>query len=686
MVDTSAFVDALTLLGTATGVVTLCHYARLPTIVGFIVAGVVVGPSGLGLVSSRPSVGHLAEWLGVLLMFTIGLEFSFRKLKDLRYEFLRLGIPQVAGTVLVTALLSLVIFGSTPEQSLFYGFLVALSSTALVMKLLQDNREVESPPGKSSVGILLFQDVAVIPMMLAIPLLAFGAADFEGFTWTDALLRGLEITAILITIGLAAKFVLPFVLEKVVRTRSNELLFFFVVFLCLSIGGAFNYAGLSLTLGAFAAGVIISEGPYGRQVTSDLLPLRDNFFGLFFAAVGMLLDLSFIFEHLIQTLALGILLIVVKSGVILVASRIARLPLPVGLITGFGVCQIGEFSFILAGRGQDAGLLSDIGYQYFLSVSVMSMIATPFLFKLGPKLATKFRRSPWTQIAGTAAEAKVISSVDSTLASKTLDAQKLDQLGTTVMANHTIIIGFGIAGQNMAAAMRSLQIPTRVIEMNYEVVKRFKKEGVDIRFGDATRTEVLEDAGLELAQLVVITISASKVVPHVIANIRKHRPDLQIIVRIQYVREQLSLPDDPLLDVIIAEIETSIEVLARSLMVYCVPSHEIQDYMTQARAQLTNHVHRSRGGGALPRLTLPGWEAVSTIRAIRVAADDFAVGRALAELHLVRRSGAAVVTVYREGLGSKIPAGDFVLEVDDILHVVGSPDGQKAAIEVLKAG
>ena len=680
MLHSPVFLELLILFGSVALVTTLCHYLQLPTIIGFLITGLVVGPSGFGLVSSLPNADHLAEIAGLFLMFTIGLEFSLKRLIKLRREFIRLGFLQVAFTTIIVTLILSLGFGSAWGHAVFGGFLVALSSTALVMKILQDARDLDTPYGTSSLSILLFQDIAVIPMMLALPMLAVdvrGVGADQGMPLFSVVnIRSLVLMiAILGFIWAMTRYVVPVLLERIVATRSREIFFFFVLFFCLGVAYLFQWAGLSLSLGAFAAGLIVSESPYGRQVTSDILPLRDNFLGLFFASVGMLLDLKFVIEHWPYVIAIGACGFLIKVSVVSVVARINRLPWSLAIVMGLVLCQIGEFSFILASRGQDLGLLGPIEYQYFLSVTVLSMAASPFLYRLTPYLMESTGPISWKFLGRSREGLKVRQAV----AELKPSARRNDGPG------HAIIIGFGISGENVAAAFGSLQIPFRVIELNHQTFKKARRQGVDIHYGDATRPDVLDHIGIGTARLVVVTVSGAKILPQIMASIRHQRPDVQVIIRAQYVRDVEALTKEPQTEIVVAEIETSIEIMARALTAYGVGSQDIKKYMDEARHQL-HALSEIKATLQSASISLPSWEALGTIKPLRLDPDFVAVHRALVDLDIRRRTGATVVAVFREGLGSTVPDGDFLFEAGDVVQLVGSPEAQEQAEELLRKG
>ena len=434
----------LLILGAGAGVATLFHYLKLPTIVGLILAGVIIGPSGFGLMASVPGIHFVSELGSVLLLFTLGLEFSFKRLKDLRHVFLKVGVVQVLGTALLVALLAWPALGIGARKAIFLGLLVSLSSTALVMKLLEDARELGSAYGNASVGVLLFQDLAFIPIVMVLPLLA-GGTTADGVA-AVAPVRWLVMLGLTVAgTWLGSRRIVPFVLDRVAQTRSRELFAFAILLLCFGVAYLVSRIGLSLPLGAFIAGVMISESPSGRQVAADIGPLRDCLLGVFFLSVGMLVDLGFLGAHLPLVVLAGTGAFAAKVVATFGAMRLARYPASLSMIVALMLCQIGEFSFILAQQGLGLGLFGAEDHQIFLAVSVVSMMATPFLFRLAPRIGLDAR---FEQMVGRAIRRRVEEGSSPAGAS-----------------GHTLIIGFGLAGQNVARAMRALQIPYRVLEL-----------------------------------------------------------------------------------------------------------------------------------------------------------------------------------------------------------------------------
>ena len=672
MLTTQTALELVVLFGAATFVTLTCHYLTLPSIVGFLITGIVVGPSGFKLTSSLPSANSLAEIAGVLLMFTIGLEFSFKKLFRLKNELLTLGAVQTGVTIMLVAVLTHQFLDFSTPKAIFCGFLVSLSSTALVMKLLQDARETETPYGKNGISILLAQDLAVIPMVVALPILATGESNLPQFDSQFLFKSTLNTAGVLVAVFVASRYAIPFLFDKVVRTRSRELFNYCVLFLALTICYLFHIGGLSVSLGAFAAGMIISESPYGQQVTADIVPLRDNFLGIFFATVGMMLDLNFVLDHLFTVFGVILVILLVKAFVIFIACLFNRAPFSIAIFVAMMLTQIGEFSFIIASTGLALGLYTREENQYFLSASVITMALTPYFFKLAPKLAQTKIPSQW-KFLSKSAEARSV---------RAKATAKIERSKT--LSGHTIIVGYGIAGQNLAAALESINVPFSIVEMNYDSVKNQQSKGTKVVFGDASKLEVLEHAGIEEAKLIVVVISG-QFIASILRTIRQVRPDIQVIVRAQYVREVEKIDSEHHTEVVVAEIETSIELLARAMRTYGVDGEDIQNYMQRARNQLTTFAALTSNLSA-PVINLPSWEALSSIKPLRIQKKFYADGQSLIDLDLRRLTGSSVVSVFREGIGSTVPDGSFTISAGDVVHLVGSEDNLLIASRYLKTG
>lgn len=663
----------------ATIVVTACHKLKLPTIVGFILTGMVIGPSALGLVSSLPSAYRLTEIVGVILMFTIGLEFSLSKLRELKQPFFRLGIPQVVLTCCVIIGGGYVLTDVPLPKLTLWGFAISLSSTALILKLLSDYGDMQTPLGRNTMGILIMQDIAVIPMLLLLPIFAHGQAlsgsefgasvglSFDRAVWLNYGTWFLKAFGVVVVLGLFARLGLPRVLEHVVQTRSQELFFFSIIFICLGTGALFHWLGLSQSLGAFVSGLIIAESAFARHTIVVFGSLRDTFLGAFFVTVGMLLDLQFLGGNLGTVVLIGAVFFVIKVGVTTLVCLVQKIPKATALLTGFTLCQVGEFSFLLVSSGTSLGIFDDRDSQYFMAASVLSMVATPFIYMYTPRLVHRYFALQWRGIG---------------LAEPAL-GDKVEPVRDAVAT--TIIIGCGIAGHNVAEALSALRISYHIIEMNYQTVKSLQARGYPISFGDATQKETLEHAGIAHARMVVIAASGSEVVGHMVHAIRALRPDLPIIVRAQYVRDLHHIGKDPGIRPVVAEIETAAELVAHVLKNYGVSPEIIFEYTAKVRTQL-NSVAESVSGNRYADLDLPSWEVLASLRAVSVGEKDFAVQKTLTDLSLPQVVGASVVAVYRKGQGTIIPDGHFVVRSGDIIHLIGDSEKLDFAQDYLARG
>ncbi len=660
MHGSSFLLELLILIGSATLVATVFHALKLPTIIGFIVAGVIIGPFGIGWVSSVPGAETLSEIGIIFLMFTIGLEFSLSQLKDLKRHFLGLGGCQVVITLTLTAVLCRLFLDLSWMQGFFIGCLVSLSSTAIIMKLLQDSRESASPHGNAIVGVLLFQDLAVIPMMMLLSLVGVAGKMDSPSIWNYQLL--LKLIGAGVFLFFAGHYLIPKALHRVAKTSSRELFFFAVLLLCLGISYLMEQVGLSLSFGAFLAGLLIAESPYGRQAMSDILPLRDNFLGLFFASVGMLVDIQFVAAHLGTILSWVIALALIKIGLVYLMARFWRYPHSVALIVALSIFQIGEFSFVLAKMGHGYGLMDDQGLQYFFAVTVCTLILSPFLFKWAPKWALS--RS------GRGAQ----------------DDQEQDPSASTgVGSGHAIIVGFGVAGQNLGRAFKALGIPYKVIDQNYNNVLLQKKNGEDMLYGDASRVEILEHAGIHEARLLIVAVSGAAMTKAVLDAAHRIRRDMPVIARVLYSRDVGLMETSPQTTLVVAENETTIELLARSLITFGVAEEEIYNFMAEARRSMHN-THSGLSDFLRTSLDHSTWQMFSTLHSVQLKSESYAVGRSLHDLMLRTHTGATVVTVYREKEGSMMPQAGMHLAAGDILHMAGDRESLLKASHLLLKG
>ena len=552
--------DTVIIFGLAIVVLLICHKLRIPEVVGFLLTGIFVGPYGFGLVKAIHEVELLAEIGIVLLLFTIGIEFSLKRLMQIKKAVLMGGSLQVALTFLATVLAA-TWFDLALNQSIFIGFLVALSSTAIVLKLIQKRAEVDSPHGRTTLGVLIFQDIIIVPMILITPMLA-GVTGDSGATVLVLLAKAFGIILLVIV---STKWLVPWVLFQVAKTRSQEIFLLSLVVICLGVAWLTSEAGLSLALGAFLAGLIISESEYSHQALGNIIPFRDIFTSFFFVSIGMLLDVGFLFQNPIIIVLLTLSVLALKFTLTSISIMLLGLPFRASILVGLALSQVGEFSFILSRSGVEHGLLSGDIYQMFLAVSILSMAATPFIIGMAPRIADAMLRLPLPQ-------------------KLKLGFSPVPEAKVNTMKDHLIIIGFGVNGRNVARAAHLSKIPYAIIELNPETVRSEQAKGEPIFFGDSTQEAVLQHANINSARVVVSAINDPASTRRIAEIVRRLNPKVHLIVRSRYLLEMKPLYELGANEVIPEEFETSVEIFTRVLAKYLIPKTEIEALVCEIRS------------------------------------------------------------------------------------------------------
>ena len=629
---------------------------RLPTIVGFMITGVVIGPYGLRLIGDVEAIEVLAELGVVLLLFTIGLEFSLRRILEMRRMFLLGGGLQVTLSVLLFTVLAYLI--SRPvNQAVFFGFLFALSSTAIVLKSYIDRAEIDAPHGRASVGILLFQDLSIVPMMLMIPVLS---GTDRGSPTRIVLTLALAIAAIL-AIVLMARIIVPYLLHHIVRLRSPEVFIISIVVLGLGTSWLTSQFGLSLALGAFIAGIVLSESEYSHQIVADILPFRDVFNSLFFISIGMLLSLSALAADLPIVLGWVGILVIGKILLVLAAVRLLENSLRVSVMAAIGLAQVGEFSFVLAKAGVSEGLLSTVDYQRFLGASIISMIAAPFMIKAAPRIGY---------------------AVQSMFAPDSLLEPSVSGLGPEEndRRGHVIIVGFGLNGRNLAKVLRRTGVSYVVLELNAEAVRDARKQGEPVIYGDATRREVLSHVGIRYARIAVLAISDPAATRHTVSLARQLNPDIHIIVRTRYMSELQDLRELGADEVIPEEFETSIEIFSRVLREYGMARSVIQRQIDAVRSEGYQMLR-------VPSLPIEGVTEIAdalksaATETLLIEPDSPAAGKTIGQLRIRKRTGVSIIAITRDGQAQINPGPETRLEQGDLLLLLGGAEQIDLAIE-----
>lgn len=570
------------------------------------------------------------------------MELSLDELQRLKKPVFVGGTAQVLLTIAVLEL-PFVIFGVGLGKALFIGFLAALSSTAIVLKLLGEKAQLGAPHGRISLGMLIFQDVAVVPMMLLIPLLA-GTADDPWLSLGGLLGKAALVGVVLLVV---ARKVIPRVLEAVIRTRSRELFLMTTLGLCFAIALLTSSVGLSLSLGAFLAGLIMSESEYSHSALEGVLPFRDVFTSIFFVSIGMLLNPAFVVTHLSQVLGLAGAILVLKTVLAAVAGRLLGYPWHVAILGGLCLCQIGEFSFVLAGVGMGSKLLTPLEYQYFLAVAIMTMAVTPFLIAAVPAVSLR-----------------LVNLMPPGLKNALLQEEHSDQ------RDHLIIAGFGLGGRHLARAAKAAGIDYVILEMNPDTVRRERAKGEPIMYGDASQGAVLDHINVAKARILAVVISDPAAIGRIVATARAHNPGLHIVVRTRFVAEIEPLMQLGAQEVVAEEYETSVEMFIRVLSTYLVPKSDIERFVREIRAEGYGMLRRSMLNTA-DSCSLEGTCSTFGATVLVVAPGAFVAGKSLVDSKLRKEHGLTVVAVQRDGKTQINPDPEWVFIAGDRVHVFG---------------
>jgi len=656
----SEFLQSLVIIfGASAVVVFLLHRVKVPTIVGFLISGIIIGPYGIGMIRDTHFIEVLAEVGVILLLFTIGMEFSIARLARMKKAVVGGGGMQVLLTIGVSAAAAYLATGNV-NKSLFFGFLVALSSTAIVMKILAERGETDSPHGRIMVGVLIFQDLCVIPLMLLTP-----ALSGEGIHIIDVFTKVGNALFIIGVVLLTARWIVPGLLHQVVSTRSRELFIITIILLCLGIALLTSRFGLSLALGAFLAGIIISESEYADQATSDILPFKESFVGLFFVSAGMLMNIGYMAGHLLMIVAAVASIFVVKILTGIIAALMIGSPLRSAMHAGMGIAQIGEFSFVLAVAGKASGIINEEFYQIFLSSSVVTMIMTPFVLKAAPSV------SGWT--------------VSRRLLKRVVRLKKVPEGEgfPRKREGHVIVIGFGLSGRNLARVLKEADIPYVVLEMNSDTVRQMKRKGEPIYYGDGTSKEILHRVGIEKARLLVVAISDPVSTRGIVSVARHENPNLYIITRTRYLAEVDDLKALGSDEVIPAEFETSIEIFSRVLQKYNFPKSMIlgmadkirSDNYTALRNIEIQKRHLFERYEWLPEMELDGY---------RVPDDAHLAEKSIAELQVRKKTGVTIIAIRRGTEVFTNPGPDFRIRSGDIILFTGEKKSMASALQYFK--
>ncbi len=641
--------DILVLLSFSVLIVFLLQRLKLPSILGFLITGIIIGPYGLSLINAVEQVETISEIGVILLLFVIGMEMSIKQLAAIKKTVFVGGFLQIVLTVGLTAIIYH-FFGVSWSQAVFIGFLCSLSSTAIVLKVLQDRNEISEQHGRNALAILIFQDIIVVPMMLITPIMAGNSTNVTQ-SIIELLVKSLIVVVITVVL---ARYVVPKFMYLIAKTRSKELFLLATITICMAVAYLTSMAGLSLALGAFLAGLIISESEYSHQATSIILPFRELFTSFFFISIGMLLNINFFVHHLSVVLGLVAILFIVKGGATAIAVAVLRYPPKTVLLTAFSLFQIGEFAFILSKIGIQNGLMSDQVYQYFLAIAICSMLVTPFVIMYASQISDLFLHSGFASL----------------LRKRRTAAQyNLDIEGDTELEHHLIIVGYGVNGKSLAKAAEFSGIPYVILEVNAETVRRERKNGVPILFGDASQEHILNHVNLYHARVIAIAVPKFETSKAIIQSIRSISKSVHLVVRTRFVSEIHELRDLGANEVIPEELETSVEIFSRILHNFMVPEDEIVHFIENIRA---DNYQLFQEKEKLPRTFKLKEIPDFNITALRVLKDSgWPVGKSLKELDLRSKCGVNVVAISRKGDMLASIAAEDVIKQNDLLFVQG---------------
>ncbi|HPQ64668.1 MAG TPA: cation:proton antiporter, partial [Bacteroidales bacterium] len=620
---------------------------RVPAIIGYLITGIIAGPYLLKLISSPENVEVMAEIGVILLMFTIGLEFSLNHLLNIRKVVFLGGFMQLLLTATM-AMLAARVFHFEWTESLFVGFLTALSSTAVVMKLLQERSELTTHYGKTIVGILIFQDIILIPLLLFTPMLGGATADVGH----DLLILMLKTSGIMFFIWVGTKWLMPWLLHLIAMTRSQELFLMSLLLICLAVAMLTHQLGMSLAFGAFLAGLMISDTEYSHSAFGNLIPFKDVFTSFFFVSIGMLLDLGFVAEHPWLVIGTVLLVIVLKAFVAGMTAFSLGHTFFGTVVVGLSLAQVGEFSFILAGLGLMHNIITPYHYQLFLAVAITSMALSPLMIQISRPLANLMLRLPLPP--------RIVNGLF-----------PVKQVEIPEISNHTLLIGKDSRAINLASMIKTMGLPFTSIVFDPDLARREMEKGNLTVFGDATFEPVLREAFAHTAELVIVSVGNLIIALSIVEHIRRMNKHAHIIVRTRHVTDIEELYKLGASQVIPEEFETAIDFFERILGKYLIPRMDIERAIARTREDNYGIFRdKTRVGGYSLLKDIPDIE----IAAARVGEESVFAGKTIAQTAMRKTAGVTIVAINHDGRISANPEPSSVIHGNDIVYLLGKPE------------
>lgn len=644
--ELSILIDIVFIFAFSTAVNYLFTRIKIPTIIGYLLTGIVVGPSLLAIIRTPHDIEFMAELGVIILMFTIGLEFSLNHLIKIRKIVFFGGFIQLLVTAGITMLLSRM-YDMGWEASLFVGFLTALSSTALVLKILQERGELTSNYGRTVVGILVFQDIILIPLMLLTPMLG-GQTSNIGYEMFILLIKTIGIIAL---VYLGNRWVMPKVLHMIALTKNKELFLMSILLICLAVALLTAELGMSLAFGAFLGGLMISRSEYSQDAFSHVLPFKDTFTSFFFVSIGMMLDLNFVMDNAVLIIVTVLMVIFIKAVVAGGTAFILGHTFRGTVVVGLALAQIGEFSFILAKIGQNYNILDDFYYQLFLAVTITSMVASPFLIMISKPMANLMLKLPIPQLM-------------------LRGLFPLKEIEVPEMEGHIVLIGKDSRSQNLSRMARHMQLPHVAIVFDPAEVRRRQLKGESVIYGDAMNEPILRKAHTETADIVAISVGETIIALGIIERVRQMNEHAHIIVRSKYVTNIEDFYTMGANQVIPEEFETAIDLFELILKKMLVPEDDIYAAISGIRDD-NYGIFREKDETNSVMLTdmIPDVE----ILALKAGSYELFPGNSLKEINLRELYGLTVVAIKRNGEILENPSANFVFEAEDIVYILGKP-------------
>jgi len=641
---------ALILLASAVAVVVLFRQLSMPAIMGYIIVGALVGPNALALVADTEGQRYLGELGVVFLMFSVGLEFSLPQLMAMRRSVFGFGASQVAA-VIALGIAGCMALGLTWREGLIVGGVLSMSSTAIISKTLSERMQLNTDYGRHVMGVLLFQDLAVIPLLVLIPALALPAEAIAGAI-TVALVKAAVVLAIVLYVG---QRVMRPLFDLVARQKSSELFVIFVLLVSLFLAWLTERAGLSLALGAFLAGMLISETEYRYQVEDYIKPFRDLLLGLFFVTIGMLLDVRELTRHLAEVVSLFAVLLLGKFCVIFVLARFFGISRPATLRASLALAPAGEFGFVLIALAQRDSVLPEPVSQIVLGATLLSMLAAPLILARSERIVLYFIESEWTERA---------------VALHTLAVKAMNTRG------QVIVCGYGRSGQALAHFLEREKIPVIALDSDPERVREAAAAGESVVYGDASRREVLIAAALSRASAVVVSFADTPKALAILAHVHEVRPELPVVVRTLDDSDVAQLKAAGAAEVVAEVVEGSLMLATQTMMQLGMPLTRVLRRLRDVRQERYTSL-----GGFFPGVTDQESDADAPIlRTILIGPDAAAVGKTLGSLNLAVME-VQVTAVRRKGAREINPSPETRLAAGDVLVLLGT-QGRLARAEI----